>query len=330
MIYIIAIALVGVGLLVRFILTTPSRQYQSSESVSDIYDQWTKDKIVEFYWGDHLHVGYYGNPPIKKDFIIAKNDLIEEMIKWGIAEPFPRLFQSLESSDTLSYADRVKILDVGCGIGGTVRHLANRWPNTVHVSGITISGAQAKRAVQLNQDKNIDNAVYFTSDARKLGFASASFDIVWALESEPHILDKEQFINELVRVLKPGGALIIGAWNVRDSRQNPLSKTETEDIQYLLGEWNHAKFISINEYVELFGQCGLSHVTSADWSLPTLPSWVEGIREPFRKPIGLLRAIPFQVWGLLRDAYTLLRLDAAFRYGLCQYGLIRGQKAELK
>jgi hypothetical protein len=33
-----------------------------------------------------------------------------------------------------------------------------------------------------------------------------------------------------------------------------------------------------------------------------------------------------QRWRLMRDAYTMLRYHQAFRSGLCQYGLIRGQK----
>ena len=111
------------------------------------------------------------------------------------------------------------------------------------------------------------------------------------------------------------------------SRQAPLTSKELKDVQYLLDEWNHAKFISIHEYIELFEESGLLNTAYDDWTQPTLPSWREGIIEPFREPRGLVRAIPHQFWSLGRDAYTLLRLDAAFRKGLCQYGLIRGQKA---
>jgi hypothetical protein len=113
---------------------------------------------------------------------------------------------------------------------------------------------------------------------------------------------------------------------VRDSRQDPLSKTELEEIKYLVDEWSHAKFISIHEYVDLFERCCQIHVVSDDWTMPTLPSWPESVLKPLRKPRELVRAEPIRFWKLVREAYTFLRLEAAFRKGLCQCGLIYGLK----
>ena len=45
-----------------------------------------------------------------------------------------------------------------------------------------------------------------------------------------------------------------------------------------------------------------------------------------RNPRKLMTISMKQRWGLVRDAYTILRYDEAFRKGLCEYGLIRGQK----
>ncbi|MEO0490310.1 MAG: SAM-dependent methyltransferase, partial [Cyanobacteria bacterium J06659_2] len=53
-----------------------ARTYQSSTSVADAYDQWTEDGILEFYWGDHIHLGHYGSPPRRKDFRAAKTDFV--------------------------------------------------------------------------------------------------------------------------------------------------------------------------------------------------------------------------------------------------------------
>ena len=43
---------------------------------------------------------------------------------------------------------------------------------------------------------------------------------------EPHIPDKDKMIDELLRVLKPGGTLVLGGWNVRDDSVVPLSPFE--------------------------------------------------------------------------------------------------------
>ncbi|MGB5960424.1 MAG: SAM-dependent methyltransferase, partial [Coleofasciculaceae cyanobacterium] len=45
-----------------FYLVT-ARRYQSSNSVANSYDQWTEDGLLEFYWGEHIHLGHYGSPP---------------------------------------------------------------------------------------------------------------------------------------------------------------------------------------------------------------------------------------------------------------------------
>ena len=72
----ILLTLLLVGL-VLYLLT--ARRYQSSNSVASSYDQWTEDGILEFYWGEHIHLGHYGSPPQRKDFLKAKEDFIHEM-----------------------------------------------------------------------------------------------------------------------------------------------------------------------------------------------------------------------------------------------------------
>jgi MPBQ/MSBQ methyltransferase len=326
--------LVGLALFarsVRSILRAPSRHYEGPASVSNVYDAWTNDRILEFYWGEHLHAGHYGNPPIKKDFIAAKADFIDEMVAWGIAAPNPALLERLEQNRKTpgaeAQASPVRILDVGCGLGGSTRHLAKRWPKTAHVVGITISKAQVKRATALARAQGVENAMFLECDALELAFPEANFDIVWAVESEMHMPDKEHFIRELARVLKPGGMLVIAGWNVRDTRERPLSKAEAEHLRLLVDEWCHAKFISIREYVEIFKQNDLREVAAEDWAVPTLPSWRQAVWVSARNPGRITFISMRQRWGLVRDAYTILRYDSAFRTGLCEYGLIRGQKA---
>ena len=70
-------------------LLTP-RRYQSSDSVANSYDQWTEDGILEFYWGEHIHLGHYGTPPKNKDFLQAKADFVHEMVSWGGLNKLPQ------------------------------------------------------------------------------------------------------------------------------------------------------------------------------------------------------------------------------------------------
>ncbi len=43
---------------VKTVLDRPSRKYEDG-SVAREYDAWTQDGILEYYWGEHIHLGYY-------------------------------------------------------------------------------------------------------------------------------------------------------------------------------------------------------------------------------------------------------------------------------
>lgn len=328
-IIIVGLALLSVlaGLLLLHAhLRTPIRHYEGADSVSKVYDHWTGDSRMEYYWGEHLHAGYYGNPPVKKDLIQAKADFVDATLEWGVLGPNPILKQHLENPAPGSGEEPVRMLDVGCGIGGSVRHAAKRWPKTALVTGITISKAQVKRATELAQAQGVQNAIFMECDALHMAFPDNTFDAIWAIESEMHMPNKQNFIRDLARVLKPNGMLVLACWNVRDTRSKPLSKDEAAHIRLLVDEWCHAEFTSIPDYLDIFKANGLVSVTAENWAPHTQPSWRESVFAPFRDPRGLISFDPKKAWTRVRDAYTVLRYDEAFRTGLCEYGLIRGQK----
>ena len=43
--------------IVKKVFDTPSRAYK--ENVGDEYDSWTNDGVLEYYWGEHIHLGFY-------------------------------------------------------------------------------------------------------------------------------------------------------------------------------------------------------------------------------------------------------------------------------
>ena len=163
-------------------------------------------------------------------------------------------------------------------------------------------------------------------NALDLSFADNTFDVIWAVESEMHMPDKAKFIRDLTRVLKPGGMLVIAAWNVRDTRKAPLNKDEAAHIRLLVDEWCHAEFTSIPDYMDIYAQNGLVNLAAENWAPHTQPSWRESVFGPFKDPRGFITFNPKKQWIMLRDAYTVLRYDEAFRTGLCEYGLMRGMK----
>ncbi|MDF5716119.1 MAG: methyltransferase domain-containing protein [Rhizonema sp. NSF051] len=287
-----------------------ARKYQSSATVANSYDQWTDDGILEFYWGEHIHLGHYGSPPRQKDFLAAKSDFVHEMVKWGRIEKLP---------------PGSTVLDVGCGIGGSSRILARDYGFAV--TGITISPNQVKRASELTPfGLNVQFAV---DDAMALSFPDASFDVVWSIEAGPHMPDKAVFARELMRVLKPGGVLVLADWNQRDDRQEALNLWEKPVMSQLLHQWSHPAFSSIEGFSELLAATELveGEVITADWTKQTLPSWLDSIWQGVVRPGGWLR---FGLSGFLksvREVPTLLLMRLAFGAGLCRFGMFRAVRA---
>jgi MPBQ/MSBQ methyltransferase len=302
-------AIATIGLLL-YLLT--ARRYQSSDSVARSYDEWTQDGILEFYWGEHIHLGHYGSPPRRKDFLKAKTDFVHEMVRWGGLDRLPR-------GSTL--------LDVGCGIGGSSRILAQDYG--FNVTGITISPQQVKRAQELTPPGV--SAKFLVDDAMALSFPDASFDVVWSVEAGPHMPDKAIFAKELMRVLKPGGVLVVADWNQRDDRQVPLNLWERVVMRQLLDQWSHPEFASIEGFSELLEATGLTDgpVITADWSKETLPSWPDSIWQGIARPAGLVK---FGIPGLiksLREVPTILLMWLAFSVGLCRFGMFRAIRKEM-
>ena len=289
-----------------------ARSYQSADSVANSYDEWTEDGILEFYWGEHIHLGHYGSPPKSKDFIAAKYDFVHEMVRWGDLEKLP-------AGTTL--------LDVGCGIGGSSRILAKDY--NLDVTGVTISPQQVKRAQELTPE-GVD-AKFKVDDAMALSFPDASFDVVWSVEAGPHMPDKAVFARELLRVLKPGGILVVADWNQRDDRQIPLNFWEKPVMKQLLDQWSHPAFSSIEGFSELLAETGLvaGEVVTADWTQETLPSWIDSIWQGIIKPKGL---VLFGFSGFiksLREVPTLLLMRLAFGAGLCRFGMFKATRANV-
>ena len=141
-----------------------------------------------------MHHGFYGRDgKERKDNKQAQIDLIEEALKFAKVK------------------NPKSIVDVGCGIGGSSRYLCKKYEASC--TGINLSTYQVARATQLAREQNISHLCKFmVADALKMPFDDNSFDLVYSMESGEHMPDKEEFIRECVRVLKPGGTLLLVAW----------------------------------------------------------------------------------------------------------------------
>lgn len=309
---------------------TPKRPYDEG-SVKSAYDEWARDGVLEHYWGEHIHMGTY-HPMDKqsgyrkkdpffialfratvgrlKNFKQAKIDFVHDMIDFSRA------------------TDPKKILDVGCGIGGSSRILGKRFPNA-EVIGITLSPEQAQRAGRLAEEAGLSNVRFQVMDALNMEFESNTFDLVWGCESGEHMPDKKRYVEEMSRVLKPKGNLVVATWCERDPV--PIfTAEERKTLNFLYAEWSHPFFISLSKYKEyLEGTELLEKVETADWTNQTLPSWRHSVWVGVWSPwywIKVTLRKPAAFIGFLREVYTLEKYHKSMVDGLMVYGMMRAIK----
>jgi ubiquinone/menaquinone biosynthesis C-methylase UbiE len=102
------------------------------------------------------------------------------------------------------------VLDAGCGTGIFSVIFANNGAGKV--TGIDISEGSLETARSLKEKFGLHNAEFKKEDMLELPFADESFDIVWAWGTVHHTTDPLKAIDELIRVLKKGGSILLAVY----------------------------------------------------------------------------------------------------------------------
>lgn len=111
---------------------------------------------------------------------------------------------TLELAELAGFGAGDRIVDVGCGLGGSARYLASE--HGCLVSGIDATAEYVETAGELARMVGLDGEVAFRqASALDLPFDAASFDGAWTEHVQMNIADKTAFFSEIARVLQPGG-----------------------------------------------------------------------------------------------------------------------------
>ncbi|MGH3326259.1 MAG: class I SAM-dependent methyltransferase [Streptomycetales bacterium] len=135
-----------------------------------------------------------------------------------------------EVADLLDVPPGTRILEVGFGPGRLVRLLAARFP-TALISGVDPSAAMRSQATRANRVAVAERRVELREgDAAHLPYRDASFDHVLAVNNIAIWPDLGAGVEEIARVLRPGGTLVV-AWHGAQSPSRMARRLRLSDDQ---------------------------------------------------------------------------------------------------
>lgn len=239
----------------------------------------------EAFWR-HVHFGAWDEPEKaygdRQDSIEAMDRLCRHLIELADIQ------------------DGQDVLDVGCGLGGTLATLRARFPGA-RLTGLNIDERQLEVA-----RRRVDPSVRFVSgDACAMPFEDRSFDRLLAVECVFHFPSRADFLGHVSRVLRPGGNLTLSDWVLPDGV--PASMFDHSHDSF----WGSYTAVDIAGYHRLAEDAGLRLVHAHDISRHVRPSYhwfaeLLGRHDPAARTAIESSRLVMDLGGI---AYCTLRLD---------------------
>jgi len=255
--------------------------------------------LYRLFWGEHLHHGYWeGNESAAR----AQIQLMERL------------------AERAGVSRGARVLDIGCGLGGSALWLADQFE--CEVTGMTISPVQARMAAARAKKRGLTNRVKFElNDANEWQPEPASVDLIWIMESSEHFPDKPGFFERCALALKPGGVLAVCAWLRRDG---PLREDERDLVNAIAEAMLSASLGSLSDYQAWMRDAGLTVTVAKDITRHVEQTWSHCSR------IGDNPAVRFFLRFTDRSTQRFVRsfplMKQAYAQGAMAFGLFVAKK----
>ncbi|MCO5600936.1 hypothetical protein L7F22_055053 [Adiantum nelumboides] len=180
----------------------------------------------------------------------------------------------------------MKVLDIGCGIGGPLREIASF--SGASITGVNNNDHQIKRGIMLNQQHGLTHLCDFLkADFMKIPLLDNSYDAIYNLEACCHAPDLVSLYKELYRLLKPG-QLVAGFDWCMTKNYDPQSSTH-KAIKAEIEYGNGLPCIrSTAEYIQALKDAGFQIVREEDKAEVAHIPWYEPLN-PQRLSIASFR-----------------------------------------
>ena len=251
------------------------------------------DMLTAF--GRHVHWGYWETAPANtcsaEEYAVAAEQLCGLIF------------------DTAGIRDGARILDVGCGFGGAISSLNDRYSDLKMV-GVNVDQRQLARARQLVQPRSGNSIEFIQAVAEDIPMPDSGFDTVLAVESAFHF-DRAKFLAEAGRVLNDNGRLTVSDFVISEKALDYLKGFDPFDQAGIKNSYGDVDLTwSVDRYERVAAEHNLEIRQQIDITPNTLPTYdflyahMESLPEALRDPDFL--------------AATRL-LEKSSRKGLMQY-----------
>lgn len=151
------------------------------------YDSVEADDFYKSVWGgEDIHIGLYDETD---DIRIASRRTVDHMIA------------------KLGDVSGKRIIDLGAGYGGAARVLAGQ--HGAHVTCLNLSAVENDRNRELTRTAGLSDSIDVVDGSfDAMPFEDESFDFAWSQDAILHAPDRAAVLDEVARVLKPGGLFV--------------------------------------------------------------------------------------------------------------------------
>jgi tocopherol O-methyltransferase len=272
-------------------------------SVSQREIRFHYDLATLFYrllWGRHIHHGLWNGT---ESPAAAQQQLIDALAAGAVRR-----------------GDRV--VDVGCGMGGSSIHLAQTLD--CRVTGITLSAVQRAWAACSARWQGVSRLASFVrADAERIDLPAAAYDIVWSIECTEHLFDKPAFFARASRWLRPGGRMAICAWLAAEP---PNSEAAGKLVHEVCEGFLCPSIGTMSDYQRWMSDAGLMMRQSHDWTSRVAKTWEICLTRIRRARLGAIaQLIGSNAVGFLDRFETILE---AYRTGAMRYGAFICERPE--
>jgi ubiquinone/menaquinone biosynthesis C-methylase UbiE len=168
----------------------------------------------------------------------------------------------------------LQVLDAGCGVGGTSVYLASKYP-LVSFTGISLTPYEVQFAREFAAQRKVTgNTQFLVNNFCNTNFPEGSFDGIIALESMNYARDSQEFIEEMHRVLKPGGRLVVFDGFRTEKHLSPLM---TKAYHHWLSGRAIDDLVLIDDCVRLMTKQKFQEIIANDISSYTALSQLRGV-----------------------------------------------------